>query len=305
MRPRLTEHAIAYVPPYEWDSLLRFFASHAVPGGLESATGDLYERAFTHAGQLGAVEVRVAPDAHALSVRVWSASPDSEREALRRVRRMFDVDADPHAIARGFAAEPLLARLHSLRPGIRLPRGWDPFETSVCAILGQLVSVQQAGRLIGQLVESYGDQIEHPVSGARVRLFPTARAIADASLDGVGTTGGRKAAIREFARRVDVGVIRFDETQDPAEFKAAIMDVKGLGPWSAEYMSLRALGHADAFPGTDLILKRIVEMHPALDVKALSPWRAYAALHLWREFAGQTPKPVRSPKINKKSGRKK
>lgn len=198
---------------------------------------------------------------------------------------MFDLDCDPRLIEKGFRRIPLLASLCHRYPGLRLPRGWDPFETAICVILGQLVSAQQRANLIGQLVRNYGVQISHPSSGENIRLFPAAEALANADLSAVKTTIARQEAIREFSRRVLAGAISFSEAQDPAAFRKALLDTKGLGPWSAEYISLLAMGDTNAFPKTDLILKRALKLYPDLDLERVKPWRSYAAIYLWKEFA--------------------
>jgi AraC family transcriptional regulator of adaptative response / DNA-3-methyladenine glycosylase II len=166
-----------------------------------------------------------------------------------------------------------------------LPRGWDPFETAICSILGQLVSASQRANLIGQLVRNYGEEVVDPVSVEKLYLFPSAEVLAGSDLSAVKTTIARREAIREFSRRVLSGAISLADAQDPAAFRTALLETPGLGPWSAEYISLRAIGDTDAFPRTDLILKRVLELHPDLDLQRIKPWRAYAAMYLWKQFA--------------------
>jgi AraC family transcriptional regulator of adaptative response / DNA-3-methyladenine glycosylase II len=101
----------------------------------------------------------------------------------------------------------------------------------------------------------------------------------------VKTTNARRQAIREFSRRVLSGAISLSDAQDPSTFRQALLETKGLGPWSAEYISLRAIGDTDAFPKTDLILKRVLDLHPDLDLQRIKPWRSYAAIYLWKEYA--------------------
>ena len=118
-----------------------------------------------------------------------------------------------------------------------------------------------------------------------MRLFPEAAILANADLSAVRTTIARREAIRDFSRRVLSGAISLSDSQDPAIFRKSLLDTKGLGPWSAEYISLRAIGDLDAFPKTDLILKRALSLHPDLDLESIKPWRSYAATYLWKEFA--------------------
>jgi len=116
-------------------------------------------------------------------------------------------------------------------------------------------------------------------------LFPAPEVLANADLSAIRTSDARRHAVRDFSRRVFRGAISLSETQDPARFRKTLTEVDGLGSWSAEYISLRAIGDTDAFPRTDLILKRALALHPDLDIDSVKPWRAYAAMYLWKEFA--------------------
>jgi AraC family transcriptional regulator, regulatory protein of adaptative response / DNA-3-methyladenine glycosylase II len=197
---------------------------------------------------------------------------------------MFDLDCNPGLIAKSFEKIPLLATLCRRFPGLRLARGWDAFETAICSILGQLVSAGQRESLVGQLVSNYGEQIVDPSTAERTHLFPRPEVLANSDLSAIRTTIARRQAIRDFSRRVLSGAISLSEGQDPVRFRRTLLETKGIGPWSAEYISLRA-GDTDAFPKTDLILKRALDLHPNLDLERVKPWRAYAAVYLWKEFA--------------------
>jgi 3-methyladenine DNA glycosylase/8-oxoguanine DNA glycosylase len=163
-------------------------------------------------------------------------------------------------------------------------RGWDCFETAICAILGQLVSAAHREHLIAQLVSNYGEQIVDPWTSKGAYLFPGAEVLASSDLSAIGTTTARREAIRDLSRRVLSRAISLAEDQDYAAFRQALLETKGVGPWSAEYIRLRT-GDTDAFPKTDLILKRVLDLHPELDLERIKPWRSYAAVYLWKEFA--------------------
>ena len=283
-RANEAEINLEFRPPYDWQTIIRFYMSHPIPG-IERVTEEYFERFFRLGTANGFFRVQPRVNKPQLKLRIVAAQPKMFVEVVRRVRRMFDLDADPVLIANCFARLPVLAKLCERFPGLRLPRGWDPFETAICSILGQLVSAEQRSNLVGQLVGGYGDKITHPVSGEKTRLFPRPEVLAKSDLKCVGTTVARKEAIRDFSRRVLAGAISLSETQDPTAFRQALLETKGLGPWSAEYISLRALDDTDAFPKTDLILKRVLELHPDLDLEPIRPWRSYAAIYLWKEFA--------------------
>jgi AraC family transcriptional regulator of adaptative response / DNA-3-methyladenine glycosylase II len=273
---------LPYRPPYDWQSILRFYQSHSITG-IERVTEDYFERLFRIKRTLGIVRVQAGNNS--LIVRVSPDRPGVVTEVKTRVWKMFDLDCDPRLIAETFARAPLLARLWARLPGLRLPRGWDPFETAICTILGQLVSAGHRSALIGQLVQNYGEAIINPFSGAKARLFPTAQILAEAELSAVKTTQARREAIRDLSRRILKGALSLGDHQEPAALRQALLDTQGIGAWSAEYISLRAVGDTDAFPRTDLILKRVLALHPELDLTVVKPWRSYAAMYLWKAFA--------------------
>ncbi|HEY1231866.1 MAG TPA: AlkA N-terminal domain-containing protein [Candidatus Binatia bacterium] len=285
--PKLHEQNYAdldlpYVPPYDWQSILDFYRSHSITG-IEHVSETRFERLFRIKRTVGAVQVRAGENC--LRVRIAPDEPVIVAEVKRRLRKMFDLDCDPRTIAASLARLPLLATLCARFPGLRLPRGWDPFETAICAILGQLVSARHRATLIGQLVQNYGEQTVDPLSREKARLFPVPLVLANAELSAVKTTQARREAIRDFSRRLLSGKLSLVDHQEPAALRKALLDTKGIGAWSAEYISLRAVGDTDAFPRTDLILKRVLALHPELDVARVKPWRSYAAMYLWKAFA--------------------
>ena len=199
-----TEINLAFRPPYDWQTIIRFYMSHPIPG-VERVTGDSFERVFRIGNTIGFFQVQAMVNEPQLKLKIVTADPKIVFEVVRRVRKMFDLDSDPVLIANCLAQVPVLAKLCDRFPGLRLPRGWDPFETAICSILGQLVSAAQRTNLVGQIVRSYGDEITHPVSGETTRLFPRPEVLAKSDLNRVGTTVARKEAIRDFSRRVIAG----------------------------------------------------------------------------------------------------
>ncbi len=276
--------ALPFRPPFAWEAALAYYRSHAI-AGLETFADGSYGRIFRLDGAVGILHVTHDPAASCLRLRVTGADTRSLGRVARRVRSMFDLDSDPVLVANAFAKNAHLDRLNRAHPGLRSPRGWDPFEIAVCSILGQLVSMEQANRMIGRLVEGYGDGVRHPLTGSALRIFPGAETLATSSLDKVGTTRARAAALREFAKRYAQGKISLSSTQDPIAFRKVLLDIKGIGPWTAEYISLRCIADTDAFPGTDLILKRAMAEHSDLDLECARPWRGYAAAYLWHAYA--------------------
>jgi 3-methyladenine DNA glycosylase/8-oxoguanine DNA glycosylase len=274
---------LPFKPPYDWPSIIEFYQSHSIPG-VERVTGDSFARVFRVKNKFGSLEVRPRLAKSELRVRILSEDAKTASETTRRIRKMFDMDCDPELIARSLERIPLLVKLCRRFPGLRVARGWDCFETAVCTILGQLVSAGRREHLIGQLVRNYGEEVIDPSTAKRGYLFPGPETLASSDLSAIGTTTARREAIRDFSRRSLSGAISLAEDQDPAAFRAALLETRGLGPWSAEYIRLRS-GDTDAFPKTDLILKRVLDLHPDLDLERIKPWRSYAAVYLWKEFA--------------------
>jgi len=277
---------LAYRPPFDWRSLLDYYRRHHV-AGIEAIEGDAYSRVFTVDGVETTGYFRIRPDGRnpELALEICLSDTRCLLRVVQRIRHMFDLDSDPAVIGKVFAQAGILSTFRRRHPGARLARGFDPFETAIATILGQVISVAHTARLMNQLAATYGEEVRHPVSGDRIRLFPKPHILAKSDLHAVAITGLKRAAIREFSARVAGGMIRFDPAQDPDDFKRAVRMVKGIGAWSAEYMALRALGDADAFPSADLILNRFIKAHPRFNVETVRPWRSYAAVCLWNEQA--------------------
>jgi AraC family transcriptional regulator, regulatory protein of adaptative response / DNA-3-methyladenine glycosylase II len=284
---------LAYRPPFDWHWLNRFYRRHALPG-IETITDNEYARVFQVGKTIGWMSAAPDPSGHSIQLRVVADDPAILLEIVRRTRRMFDLDCDPLLIASAFDSNRFLQELCTTHPGLRLPLGWDPFESAVGAILGQFVSVEYAVAMMGQLVRNYGQPATHPLTGEPIKLFPTPEVVADADLLHVKTTGVRRQTLRTLARHIADGTIQLSTTQDPHAFRESLLNIHGIGPWSAHYMSLRCIGDTDAFPATDLILRRALERLPDLDLPSLAPWRGYAAMYLWKHFASVLSRPKKS-----------
>ncbi|HEY5782657.1 MAG TPA: DNA-3-methyladenine glycosylase 2 family protein, partial [Lysobacter sp.] len=200
-------------------------------------------------------------------------------------------------------ADDRLAPLVAKRPGLRLPSGWDGFEIAVRAILGQQVSVAAARTLAARLAQRFGQPLPPslvvglPAPGLE-HLFPTPQALADADLATIGLTRARADTVRAVARAMSEGRVDFRTERTLEDFAQRWVALPGIGPWTAQYIALRALGHPDAFPAEDLVLQRAVPGDGSrLGAKALltraeawRPWRGYAVIQLWRD--SMTPPPV-------------
>ena len=268
---------LAYRPPYDWPALIAFLGARAIPG-LEVVDASAYRRTV----ESGRIEVR--PDegnALALTLTPFRRERGEVLEIVGRIRRMFDLDADPLQIAAALAGDPLLGPSVRARPGLRVPGAWDPFETCVRAILGQQVSVRAATTFAGRLVEAFGVPSPAPVEGL-TRVFPKPELLASAALEKIGLTRSRAESIRCVARSAQVLRERPESLEGLVD---RLRTLPGVGPWTAHYLAMRAFGEVDAFPSGDLVLRKAArEQLPAsLEQRSTAwrPWRAYAAMHLW------------------------
>jgi AraC family transcriptional regulator, regulatory protein of adaptative response / DNA-3-methyladenine glycosylase II len=279
-------------PPFGGASLLRFFAARAVCG-VEVCSATTLTR--TLALSYGAAVVELEPQAAQLVVRLWLDDVRDLGAAVDRCRRLFDVDADPQAIAAVLGADPLLAPLVSAHPGLRVPGCVDAHEIAVRAVLGQQVSVARATALASTLTEQLGAPLAQPRHGVS-RLFPTAAAIADAGLAALGLTAERAATLRRLTGALARGDIALDVGADSHEVAAQLMSIRGIGEWTATYIAMRGLRDPDAFPAGDLGVRRaFTNLGGGGDAHALReraerwrPWRAYATVQLWNYLSVAT-----------------
>ncbi len=276
---------LAFRPPYDFARVLAFLRARAIPG-VEKVDATTYSRTLRSGNGKAVVSVRLMAGEDALELRVTGALPADLFGISSSARRVFDTAADPTQIAQAFGSDPILGPLVARSPGLRIPGAWDPFECAVRAILGQQVSVAAARTLATRLVARMGTSVDGGASDLTT-LFPSPEAIKEGELRGLGVTQKRIAAIRSLARAVATRELDFAAAAD--ETAAALTRIAGVGPWTSQYVALRALGDPDAFPGSDLILRRMAgggsqalsESRLASRAEAWRPWRAYAALYLW------------------------
>jgi AraC family transcriptional regulator of adaptative response / DNA-3-methyladenine glycosylase II len=273
---------LPFRPPFDWDSLLGFLAPRAIPG-VEEVTAESYRRTIAVHGKQGQIEVRLDARGDALDLRIHFPDAAALFLIVERVRRLFDLRADPSEIRERLETDPLLAQRVALRPGMRVPGAWDGFELAVRAILGQQVTVKGASTLAGRIVRAAGGPRE--ASGGLTHLFPTPAALAAADYSAIGLPTARGETIRRLAVAVERGELPFTAVADPAQWMERFRALPGIGEWTAQYVAMRALGEPDAFPAADLGLLRAsgADSPRQLEQRAEQwrPWRAYAAMYLW------------------------
>lgn len=271
----------------DWEGVTRWLQPRAVPG-VESVARDRYRRTARLGDAALVVELRRRGDV--LELRLPPLASPALMDAVERASRLFDLRADVASIAAHLSGDPALRDAFRRRPGLRVPGCWDGFELAVRAILGQQVSVAGATTLAGRLVARCGEPLPAALAEPGLtHLFPTPEVLARAELSDLGLTGARRRTLRALAEAVARGRIELGPAADPDATRASLLALPGVGPWTAEYVALRALGDPDAFPASDLGLRRALQRNgqrptpEALSRRARrwSPWRGYAAMALW------------------------
>jgi AraC family transcriptional regulator of adaptative response / DNA-3-methyladenine glycosylase II len=293
---------LGYRPPYDWDAILSFLRTRAIPG-VEIVSAQDYARTIAIGEARGMLTVR--PDANdCLTVIVRFPALRSLPAIIARVRRVFDLAADPVAIGAHLSQDSVLAPLVGARPGLRVPGAWDGFELAVRAILGQQISVVAARRLAGLLVHAMGETVTDPVAidQGLTHVFPSPQRVARADLSVIGMPNTRRSALTSLAAAVVADRLIFGPRGSLEEAVAQLRSLPGVGEWTAQYIAMRALREPDAFPAADIGLlramrdrngKRPTPAELLTSAEQWRPWRAYAALHLWASETHATAAPER------------
>jgi len=282
---------LAYRPPFRWDDIMSFLGKRVVPG-VEEVTDRSYRRSISAGKAAGVLDVKPAGDGgNCLRVSLEGIQPALVGPTVRRVRRMFDLDADPLAIADHLSRDARLQPAVKAAPGMRLPLTWDPFEAVVRAVIGQQISVAGAVTIVGRLAQRCGKALE--ARGTITRVFPSPADIVRADLSALGMPESRQKTLVAVSRAILGRTIRLDGSMPPDELETGLVTLPGIGPWSAQYVALRGLGEPDSFPESDLGIRKALdslgypkdrrERKKAVDL--LAPWRGYAAIYLWQTLS--------------------
>jgi AraC family transcriptional regulator of adaptative response / DNA-3-methyladenine glycosylase II len=280
------ELRLPYRLPFDWPGLVAFLGPRAIPG-VELVDENSYQRTIEIAGVSGLLTVTPDRDSPRLIVRLQAPSFEGLAQFVERVRRIFDLEADPAQIASHLSRDPRLRALIRQRPGLRVPGVWDGFEAAVLAVLGQGLTTGGSKRLVARLVRTFGARVDSPIHGLKY-LFPRPEALAHADLSGAGISNESANTIRRLASPAIRRHFRFGTTRTLEQTVSTLSDSCGIDKSIANYIAMRAFGEPDAFPLTDSELRRNLSgIGPTPPrAKALSapenwrPWRAYAAMHI-------------------------
>ena len=278
---------LSYRPPYDWAAILRYLQTYAIPE-VELVDGLAYCRTIDLDGAIGSITVRPSAD-HALEAVVQFPRLATLPAILTRLRRVFDLSADPEPIARHLAQDTLLAPLVAAWPGLRVSGAWDGFEFAVRTILGDGNTDPQAKTSIRKVVSTYGASLAVTGSGkdGLRRIFPRPKALATADLTELGIPGAKASAISELARMASSGKDLFRTGQSLEDMIAQLREIPEIGDAIAQYIAMRQFREPDAFPsGIDEFSRlfgqeRVPAHELSTHIESWRPWRAYAAQYLW------------------------
>jgi len=287
---------LAHRRPFAADRLFDFLGRRAV-AGIESYDGATYRRSLRLPNGPGTVALSPADDGGAVDGVFVLEDLRDLTAAIARCRHLLNLDADPVAVDDFLGSDPLLGPLVARTPGLRVPGAVDGFELAVRAVVGQQVSVAGARTVLGGLVSAAGDRLGDPVLPI-THTFPTPDALvrlAAVDPDAFPMPVTRRRALVALAEAIIAGDLAIDPGADPDALRNSLLRLRGVGPWTASYVGMRALGAPDAFLATDLGVRRaIAQLGEAGDPASVDrladrwrPWRAYAVAHLW----GSLPRP--------------
>jgi AraC family transcriptional regulator, regulatory protein of adaptative response / DNA-3-methyladenine glycosylase II len=274
---------LSYRPPYDFAGVLSFLARRAIPG-VETVSDEVYKRTIMVEGEAGRISVSNDESENVLLCKIEFENSRMLIRIVERVRRLFDLDAVPQDIQCQLMKDKSLATLVRQNPGQRLPGSWDGFEIAVRAIVGQQISVKGATTVMGGIAKRYGDSTGYGI------VFPSPAVVASIDPGELPMPGNRARAIVLMARAVLDGELDPGATNDTTLLVEQLIAIKGIGPWTAQYVAMRALNDPDAFLQGDLVLLRVARQALGINgekeliarAERWRPWRAYAGMHIWR-----------------------
>lgn len=281
---------LAYRPPFDWERMLEFFKTRAV-SGVEMVESNRYRRTVRIGDCRGKICVWQADKKNALNLDINLNDNRHLMEIVARVRQMFDLNANMNAIHESLTGDRLLKKIIEENRGLRLPGSWDSFEVVVRAVVGQQISVKGARTILGRIAERAGLAAGELGDQGLAFFFPDAGEISSINLNGLGLPQKRSDTLQRVATAIQSGQVLLEAGQRTEEFIDEILKIKGIGPWTANYIALRAFGDPDAFIAKDLgIIKALTPKggdRPTVGqvekrAESWRPWRAYAAIYLWQ-----------------------
>lgn len=290
---------LAYRPPFNWQQIEKYFQPRLIDG-VEQFSEGVYRRVLKLDDQYGIIRIGKTGSSHNLILEVpgifWRHLP----KIIQKSRELFDLDSDPQGVEEYLSSDNNLLKTIKLKPGIRILGAWSFFELSLRTIIGQQVTVVGAATITRRLVEKNGEPLPKKFLTSMTAneesihcLFPTAEHLVNANLSNIGLTTRRIETIKRFSEAYLRGDFQITPPVDTNKVMACLTSIKGIGPWTANYIAMRALRDPDAFPAADLGLVKAYsqikgEKITAAELLEISeqwrPWRGYAAMYLWNSL---------------------
>ncbi len=279
------QYKIKYQKPYNWNALLSFYSNHLIKP-VEQIEADKYIRFVNWQNEVVRFACINIKTEQCIFIEITSKKQvANEPQFVANIERMLDIQADYKKINRVLKLHNPFDTLTKTQAGLRIPGGWDLWSVGIYAILGQLVSMQQAMRLAAQLLVICNNNTKFETE--EQLLFPTPEQLLKADLTTLSTTLIRKNTLRNYATFIlQHDVIKLTALDSPELIKQ-LLTIKGIGIWTAQVIAIRATAATDVFPKTDLILKRALDLFPKLEMDQLTPYKSYAAFYLWSAYADQ------------------
>jgi AraC family transcriptional regulator, regulatory protein of adaptative response / DNA-3-methyladenine glycosylase II len=281
---------LPYAPPYDWSAIIGFLATRAITGIECIDSTARYQRTVALDGAQGVVSVEPNDRGNSLRARIRFPRIESIATIVSRVRRVFDLSADPRAIGEHLSTDPLLTPLIARRPGLRVPGAWDGFEVAIRAVLGQQITVVAARKLAAKLVATFGDPLASSGDARLTHTFPTPAKLAASDMRQLGMPSARALALASVSAAAGADPRLFSPSETLEDAIIRLRSLRGIGEWTAQYIAMRALREPDALPAADIGLMRALAQPGGArpNVAAVlaraepwRPWRAYAVQHLW------------------------
>lgn len=273
--------------PYDWDYIISYFHGRSAHAA-EMVSDGVYYRTVQIGEHKGWFSVSLSEKDLHLSIHISYSLHPIVSEVIAKIKRQFDVHADPLRINAQLEKDPILKQSVSDNTGLRSPGSFDPFEMLVRVILGQRISVKAATTLMNRYVSTFGEVFETPIPGLeRISPLPGVVAKTDASkIASLGMPYKRAETIISVAKAFEQGRLDFTPGANIEELKLELEKIPGIGPWTIEYMLMRGISWPDAFPISDLGVQKALGTKSKKEITSTSnpwqPYRSYATHHLWK-----------------------
>jgi AraC family transcriptional regulator of adaptative response / DNA-3-methyladenine glycosylase II len=269
---------LSFRPPFAWQTLLAYLKARQI-SSMELSEENAYQRLIHYQGEQAWLRASLA-DNNKLKIEFRCSTTVNMLGLVTKVKDMFDLDSDPMLIENDLKQDKKLKPLIEAHPGLRIPGCWDGFELAVRAIIGQLISVKAATTILTRLVMHCGHRQNIDPHLSLTHFFPEPKDILGADLSRLGLTKAKEKAIQALAQAIVDNKVILDGSQDYEQTCRNLLAIRGIGPWTVQYIAMRALKNPDAFPEKDLELQKRISQFE-LEPSKWSPWRAYAATLLF------------------------